>query len=387
MIFYFAEPITNHQSLITNMRIAFIADALDFQYAGIHIYTREILKALVAVDTENEYIVVRGKSGKKIEGTEEIIVPVNPNIPIHKQLRIFTDIPRALVKVGADVVVEPRHLGPFNLPKQIHRVTVLHDLTPILFPDYHVLSSRILHRHLLPHVLRRTDHIITVSEHTRRDIVARFPFVEKKSTAILLGRDESFVPKNEVSVLEKYGIRQPYFLYVGTLEPRKNLGVLVAAYNAFRKKSGLNYQLVLVGKKGWKINDLLKKIRQSPFQKDIILTGYVAREELPVLYTMSEIFVYPSLYEGFGLPVLEAMSCGACVITSEVSSLPEVGGGAAVYFDPNLAEQLADLMLKLTSNQPLLNVLSEKSLTQAQLFCWEKTARETLAVLTALAVT
>jgi len=241
----------------------------------------------------------------------------------------------------------------------------------ILFPDYHVLSSRILHRYLLPRVLRRADHVLTVSEHTRRDMVVRFPFTEKKSTAVLLGRDEAFVPKNDKSVLEKYDIRQPYFLYVGTLEPRKNLNVLVEAYNTFRQKSGLNYQLVLVGKKGWKIDDLLKKIQQSPYQKDIILTGYVAREELPVLYTMSEVFVYPSLYEGFGLPVLEAMSCGARVITSQVSSLPEVGGDAAIYFDPNSAEQLANLMLQLSFDASLLKILSKKSFAQAQRFSWD----------------
>jgi len=285
------------------------------------------------------------------------------------------------------VVVEPRHLGPFNLPKHIKRVTVLHDLTPILFPDYHTFSSRILHRHLLPRVLRRADHVLTVSEHTRQDMVARFPFTEKKSTSILLGRDESFIPKNDMSVLEKYDILLPYFLYVGTLEPRKNLNVLVDAYNTFRQRSGLNYQLVLVGKKGWKIDGLLEKIRQSPYQKDIILTGYVAREELPVLYAMSEIFVYPSLYEGFGLPVLEAMSCGARVITSKVSSLPEVGGDAAMYFDPNSEKQLTNLMLQLSFDAPLLKILSEKSLAQAQQFSWEKTAKETLAVLTTLAVT
>ena len=367
------------------MKIAFIADALDFQYAGIHIYTREILKALVAVDTENEYIVVRGKSGDKIDGAEELVIPVRPNIPGHKRARLFTSIPRALVKADADVVVEPSHFGPFNLPKHIKRVTVLHDLTPFLSPDYHVFSSRVFHRLLMPGILRRADHVITVSEHTRHDMVVRFPFTEKKSTAILLGRDELFIPKNDKSVLEKYGIRQPYFLYVGTLEPRKNLNVLVDAYNTFRQRSGLNRQLVLVGKKGWKIDNLLEKIRQSPYQKDIILTGYVAREELPVLYTMSEIFVYPSLYEGFGLPVLEAMSCGARVITSEVSSLPEVGGDAVMYFDPNSANQLANLILQLSFDAPLLKILSEKSLVQAQQFSWKKTARETLAVLAALA--
>ncbi len=363
------------------MKIAFIADALDFQYAGIHIYTREILRALVAIDNENEYIVVRAKAGEKIEGAKEIIVPVHPKIPGHKRLRLFTSIPRALVKAGADVVIEPSHFGPFNLLKHIKRITVLHDLTPFLLPDFHVLSSRVFHRLLMPGILRRAHHVITVSEHTRQDMVERFPFTKEKSTAILLGRDTSFEPKQDTSVLEKYAIRQPYFLYVGTLEPRKNLTVLIEAYHTFREKSGLAHQLILTGKKGWKIDGLLQTIQQSPYRNDIILTGYVAREELPVLYSMCEAFVYPSLYEGFGLPVLEAMSCGAAVITSKVSSLPEVGGDAALYFEPQSAAQLSDLLLNITKNPTLKTQHQQAALQQAQQFTWEKTAEATLNII------
>mgnify|MGYP000114533639 CR=1 FL=1 len=363
------------------MRIAFIADALDFQYAGIHIYTREILRALMLIDTRNEYIIIRGKEDERIGHAEEIIVPVKPNVPEHKRLRLMTSIPRVLVKAGVDVAVEPSHFGPFNLPKGIKRITVLHDLTPFLLPEFHVLSSRIFHRLLMPGILRRANHVITVSEHTRKDMIKRFPFTEGKSTAILLGRDTSFERKENEGILKKYNIRQPYFLYVGTLEPRKNLNILIEAYHTFRQKSELPHQLILTGKKGWKIDGLLQVIDRSHYKNDIVLTDYVAREELPVLYSMAEAFVYPSLYEGFGLPVLEAMSCGAAVITSNVSSLPEVGGEAALYFDPSSAEQLSNLLLKIARDEGLKKHQEELSLQQAQKFTWEKTARKTLDVI------
>ncbi len=366
------------------MRIAFIADALDLQYAGIHIYTREILRALAALNTEHELIIVRAKEGELIPNTEEIIVPIKAGIPMHQRMRLFTSIPSALIKAKVDIVVEPSHFGPFNLPKVIKRVTILHDLTPFLSPDFHVWSSRIFHRLLMPGVFRRADHIITVSEHTRKDLITRFPFATSKSTSILLGRDKKFMPTEDIKVLNKYGIRAPYLLYVGTLEPRKNLSVLLEAYHAFRQMSEHQHQLVLVGKKGWKIAPLMAAIAASPYRDDIILTGYAERSELPALYSLAEVFVYPSLYEGFGLPVLEAMSCAAPVITTNVSSLPEVGGDAALYFQPEQPKELTTLLLKLCGNNTLLDEHSRLSLKQAQGFSWEKAAREMISLLSSL---
>ncbi len=366
------------------MRIAFIADALDLQYAGIHIYTREILKALTSIDSGHEFIIIRAKAGESIPNAEEIIVPVNPNIPAHQRIRLFTNIPKALAKAKADIVVEPSHFGPFNLPKHIKRVTILHDLTPFLSADFHVFSSRMFHRLLMPGVFRRADHIITVSAHTRDDLITRFPFAESKSTPILLGRDENFVPNQDISILEKYGIHPPYLLYVGTLEPRKNLLVLLRAYEAFRQKSSQVYQLVLVGKKGWKTAALLTAIEASPYRAAIILTGYAKRSDLPVLYSMADIFVYPSLYEGFGLPVLEAMSCGTAVITTNVSSLPEVGGNAALYFQPDAPEQLLDLLLRLSADKHLFQRQRNLSLEQAKQFSWQKTAIEMIRIFESL---
>ncbi len=356
-------------------RIAFLADALDLQYAGIHIYTREMIKAVTELDRSNEYFIVRSKKGGEFKHAEEIVVPIKP-IPLHFRLRQFTQIPYILAQQKMDVVVEPGHFGPFNLPSRIKRITVIHDLTPLLFPAFHIRTSQFFHKVFLPSIMKRATHVVTNSEYTKQDVVNYFPVTKNKTTAILLGKDESFRPIKNASVLEKYKIPSNYFLYVGTLEPRKNLHVLLKAYEKFRSQNEETYALVLVGKKGWRIDEFIELLEQSPYRKDIILPGYVERAELPVLYTMATLFIYPSLYEGFGLPILEAMSCGTPVITSDVSSLPEVGEKAAFYFDPHSDEELCSLLLRLANDEELCAKHSERSLAQAAKFSWQKAGKE-----------
>lgn len=357
------------------MRIAFIADALDDQYAGIHIYTLEILNALAKLDTQNNYIAVRSKLGTALHpDIEQIILPVL-SIPGYSAYRLLVKIPQALVKAKADIVIEPRHFGPFNLPKHIRRMTVIHDLTPILFPEMHQRFSRTLQRWFLPSILRRADHVITNSFYTQQDVEQYYPITKGKITAIQLGKDSIFKPTKNDLILKKYKIKKPYFLSVGTIEPRKNLSTLLSAFEVFKQQTNNNYQLVLTGKSGWKNADLMAAIEQSAFSEDIILTGYVAWEELPVLYSAAEVFIYPSLYEGFGLPVLEAMACGTVVLVSEVSSLPEVGGAAAHYFPPTSVDALCEKMIELSQNQDLRDRSAALSLAQAEKFSWERAAR------------
>ena len=140
----------------------------------------------------------------------------------------------------------------------------------------------------------------------------------------MLGKDQIFQPFKNENLLKRYKITVPYFLCTATLEPRKNIELLIEAFNDFKEKTALPYQLVLIGKKGWKAEPIFKAIENSPFKKDILLPGYVPKEDLPVFYSMAEIFIYPSKYEGFGLPILEAMACGTPIITSNISSLPAV---------------------------------------------------------------
>lgn len=360
------------------MRIVFIADALDIQYAGVHVYTREIIRAVTSLDKKNEYILIRPESKNQYEGIEEVIVPLSEKIPMHRGMRQYGAIPSAARKLNPDIVIEPGHFGPFFLPKKVKRVTVIHDITPVIMPEYHIFMSRVFHKIFLPGILKRANHIITNSEYTKSDVTTHYPITKNKTTAILLGKNEDFKPDHRTDFLEKYKIKKPYLLYVGTIEPRKNLSRLIAAFEKLNKNGIGNHQLVLAGKKGWKIDDLYTQIENSSAKNNIILTGFVDKEDLAPLYTNADVFVYPSYYEGFGLPILEAMACGVPTVTSNTSSLPEVGGDAALYFDPMSVDDIYQTLAKLLTNENLLLEMKKKGLERAKIFSWEKAGRESI---------
>ncbi|MFT4535537.1 MAG: glycosyltransferase involved in cell wall biosynthesis [Saprospiraceae bacterium] len=359
------------------MRIAFLADPLDRQYGGIHVDTKELLNALSKLDKKNEYIVVRSESKNEFEDMEEIVVPYS-SFPGYRFWRTFIQIPRLLSRKRVDIVVEPAHFGPFNLPKNIKRVTVIHDMTVFLFPEHHVWGSQILQRTFFPRILRKADHIITNSSNTTKDLIKYFPHTKGKTTSILLGKDASFKPQIGRGILNKYKIGHPYILFVGTLEPRKNITNIIMAFDEFKTQTGLQHKLVLIGKRGWKADNIFVKIDQSPNKQEIIWLDYLPKNELPYLYSMAEVFIYPSIYEGFGLPVLEAMACGTPVITSETSSLPEIGGSSVSYINPNSIEQLTSQIIVLCSDKEKREKFSKQGIKRAAHFSWKKTAQETI---------
>ncbi len=364
------------------MKIAFLGDALDLQYAGIHIYTREIIKAVVKLDTKNEYFVVRPeKTAFKIDGAKELYAPINSSIPLHQKIRSFTSIPSLMKKNDIDVVIEPAHFGPFSLPSKTKRVTVIHDITPVLFPAYHNSASHYVHKLFLPKITKNADLIVANSEHTKKDLVKYYPNAKGKTEVVYLGKEPQFVPIENPAVLEKYKITQPYLLFVGTLEPRKNLVHLVKAFEELKNNIVTPLQLVFAGKMGWDSEELKKTIADSNHKSDIIVTGYVERAELPVLYSMAKVFVYPSFYEGFGLPVLEAMSCGTPVVSSNTSSLPEVGGAASLYFAPTDVNALVAHLKNLLEEEVLYNKHKRLATEEAKKFSWEKAGREMIALL------
>jgi glycosyltransferase involved in cell wall biosynthesis len=362
------------------MKIAIIADALDYQYAGIYYYTKELINAIAKIDKKNEYWIVRSKSSGDISpNVKELIIPIK-KFPGAAAFRLFVSIPQILAKKGVDIVVEPRHFGPFNLPKHIKRVTVIHDLSPIHFPQWHQFTSRFLQQLFLPSILKRADYIITNSEFTAQDVIQHFPFTKNKISGVLLGKEPSFTPQLNKSVLNKYHLKKPYLLHTGTIEPRKNLNLLLKAFEQIKKEATTDLQLVLVGKPGWKSQAFFEAIKQSPFRKDIKLLGYVEREELPALYSQALAFVYPSHFEGFGLPVLEAMACGTPVLVSDNSSLPEISGKAGLLFESNNQNDLVEQLHKIINSSALRTSLATKSLQQATLFSWENTAKKTIAI-------
>lgn len=325
------------------MKIAILADPIDNQKGGVHVYTRELIRALVQLDTTNEYLLVREKAAPAIPGTRSLVVPNNRFGLIFAAFRMFIIIPFLLRRRKVDVVLEPAHFGPFNLPKRIHRITVIHDLTPLLFPEYHLWHSQMLQRTFLKGILQRASLVITNSKHTRKDVLRYFPFLEGRIINAPLGANPRLGPTTKKDWLSTKGIEAPYWLAVGTIEPRKNLIRLLEAYAQYRTAGG-GAHLVIAGQRGWKSEAFFEALKVHPFRKDIQLTGFVPDGALPQLYSHAKALVYPSEYEGFGLPVLEAMRCGCPVICSSVSSLPEVGGEVAYYVDYQRADTITRQM-------------------------------------------
>jgi len=337
-------------------KILLLARSLDSQSAGIHVYTKNLILHLEkhGDHQKNEYTIVRvgNKVNLSLKNVKQVLFKNKYKIPAYASLRLFFLVPLYANKNDFDVVVELSHFGPVNISKKTKRVTVMHDLTPILHSHFHNSKSSILQKIFLPRFLRNTDLIISNSENTQNDILKTYPKITAKADAIYLGVDDIYKPTVEKNLAElsKYKITQNYILYLGTIEPRKNLVVLLKAFDAFKQKNNTDLQLIFAGSQGWKNEAFFKTLAQCQFKDDIKLIGFVDNEDLPKIYSNAEVFIYPSSYEGFGLPVVEALSSGTQVICSDNSSLLEFGEEFVTYFstdDPDsLAEKLTEVLIE-----------------------------------------
>ena len=260
----------------------------------------------------------------------------------------------------------------------IPTAVVVYDLVAFIDGAQAQARATRIERATIKRAVRRADAFICISEATREDLVEYFPETEARAHVTPLAADPSFAAKRRAKALEK-----PYVLAVGTLEPRKNLVRLVQAWAALPRTIRDSHLLALVGPTGWDVEETLTAAKARP--DDVKLLGYVDDEELAELYAGCACFAYPSLYEGFGLPVLEAMSAGAPVITSNVSSLPEVAGEAALMVDPLDVGAIADALAEMLTNAETAKRLSAAGRKRAATFSWDRTARETLAVMRAIA--
>jgi len=261
-------------------------------------------------------------------------------------------------------------------------VVTVHDLVVLKYPQYQFLT-RVKHVEGWLRRLKRADAVVAISENTRRDIMEYLDLPGEKVHVIYQGYNSDLF-RGDVSgedverVLRQHQLEAPYFLYVGTLEPRKNLVRLVKAFDLVRRKSPGNIQLVLAGGKGWKYEEIFDEIRKLNLHDSVRQLGYLPDEDLPGLIRGARAMVYPSLYEGFGLPPLEAMAVGTPVLTSNTSSLPEVVGEAAVMVDPEDIEGMAVAMERLWTDETWRESLRIKGYQQAQQFSWERSARQTM---------
>jgi glycosyltransferase involved in cell wall biosynthesis len=294
-----------------------------------------------------------------------------------------------MVRAGARTVFVPIPVSVYLKPRRL-AITV-HDIIPLVFPEQHRSIQGTVFLHTYTSSMRRADLILTDSACSKADMVSRFGVPEKKITVAYLGFDaQLFRPDPaESSVasysLGQYGITKPYLLHVGRAEPRKNLVKLVEAYDHLTsRRKDLDVQLVLSGPLGWGYEPLLQSLKKPSLQRRVILTGRVPDHELAVLYRSAACFVMPSLYEGFGLPALEAMASGTPLVSSNRSSLPEVAGEAALYFDPESVEEMSAAMERLLTDRELRARLVATGLKRACQFSWQQCAHTTLAALRSL---
>ena len=362
------------------MRIAVDVRALTVPPTGTGIYTYNLLKEIAKLDRENEYWLCAHQP----LFSEDLTQNTNFHLQINRaplgilwqQLRL----PRILTKFKIDLFHSPLFTLPFS-PSCPSIVTV-HDLVFKMFPHKHTLWNRTVTNILTKRAVKIACRIIVNSENTKRDLVNFLSVDEEKIKVTLLAAADVYHPIRDTQLLrevrKKYVRDEKFILYVGTLEPRKNLLSLIKSYNEFKKEVSHPPKLLLVGRQGWDYKSILKTI--SLFKKEIILTGYLPLKELVLLYNACEFFVYPSIYEGFGLPPLEAMACGKPVITSNTSSLPEVLGKAGIMVNPLNVEEIKEAMVKLWNSAKLREDKGIKSLERAKMFSWQKTAQATLKI-------
>lgn len=292
--------------------------------------------------------------------------------------RLLLGLPRVCRQIKADVL----HVT-YNAPlvSPCRTVVTVHDVSFRLFPKFFSLRDRLLFVTVFRWSLHKASAVITVSYAARNDILRFYPFLSGKVFVTYEAASDYFAPvcendKVEV-VLSQYGICRPFILAVGNLQPRKNLGRLIEAYRLLSRVMENPPALVLVGKPGYGYSNLIAQCNDLRSSGQLIMTGYVPLDDLRVLYSAASLFVYPSLYEGFGLPVLEAMACGTPVVTSNISALPEIADDAAILVDPTDVRDIARAMEAVLSNEALAKELSKRGLRRAREFSWERTARET----------
>jgi glycosyltransferase involved in cell wall biosynthesis len=363
------------------MRIAVDARALLGQSTGIGTYTRGISRALAA----------RAETLVGLFTPRRLVDPpaVNGSVSFHADRHRFgtvwvqTTLPARAAAWQADVLLAALTIGPAR--GDVPLVSVVHDLTALTHPEWHAARTLVGFLPLWEKTVERAARFLCVSEATARELSTRYPEARARVAVARNGVEEEFKPLVDPAAAERTRRRfsggRPYILYLGTLEPRKDVESLVAACERLWARRRARPDLVLAGGAGWKASPLHRRIARSAFRDKIHLAGYAAQPQALELYRAAELFVYPSLAEGFGLPVAEAMACGTPVVASDIEALREVAGDAALFAAPRDACGFAREIERLLEEEDAREALREAGLRRAALFTWKEAAERTAAAL------
>jgi len=363
------------------MKVAIDAQALGTQGGGDETYIRNVIRGLATVDPTGDYTLylARPLPNLNIPGTEHMSRVVVP----HKLFRRTPiSIPLRAARDHIDVIHAQYAGPPFAT---VPFVVSIHDISYERYPQWFTRADLLHMRAFVSWTSRRAAAVLTLSEYSKSDIVRRYCVPPERVVVVPCAADPVFRPlpydaERLMKVRKRYGTEERFILCVGNLQPRKNLVTLIRAYVRLRQAGATRHKLVLVGRKGWLYDDIFAAARDSGYADELVFTDYVPDEDLTALYNTADLFVYPSLFEGFGIPPLEAMACGTPVITSNTSALPEVVGDAAIMVDPLDVDALARAMQNVLDDSELSARLSESGLRRASMFSWEDSARTILGV-------
>jgi glycosyltransferase involved in cell wall biosynthesis len=365
------------------MHIAINARGLETSMGGVKTYLEKIIPALLDQDALNRYTVFHSSSDHRaaFPGAEDVYFTAP-----HRLLWENAYLPAAIQRAKPDLLFCPKNFVPWFTSRRIKTVAVVHDLLYYqlgedYLPEY--LPEDVAYtRMFLRRSLKRTDRIVAVSDNTRQDLLRLFGLDAKQLSVIHHG--VSIPAEDEVSdvacqgVRERYTIRNPFIFYCGSLSPRKNIVRVLEAFAMIADK--VPHDFVVTAGKSWKDTPVFEAAERLGLTHRFIQLGHVSTEDMPALYGAADCFVYPSLYEGFGMPILEAMACGCPVLTSNTSSIPEVAGDAAAMVDPLNTQAISELLLRILTDSHFSENLRRRGAERAAMFTWESSARRLIDV-------
>lgn len=380
---------------------------MDKYYSGVSEYTANLLKALwrqeAAVDIDqissselNDYLLFYnsardlGDRLEKLAGPHVKVIRTRwPNKVFNYLMQHFLAYPKIdRLLGGIDIFFSP-HFNFTRLSPKTKRIITVHDLSFLRYPEFFSGRKNFWHRALrVKKILHAADKIVAVSENTKNDLIELVGIAPEKITVIYSGNNllrRELSSEEKAEFLKVHQLAGRFVLYLGTIEPRKNIKGLIKAFNVLKAKAEFSdLRLVLAGAPGWKNRAILKEWRLSPYQNDIIFLGYISQKEKEILYSSATVFVYPSFYEGFGFPPLEALAYGLPVVCSNVSSLPEVVGEAAILINPAQPFEIASGIEEVLRSEELRAYLKDQAVARVAKFSWDKTAKQYLQLFKSL---
>jgi len=346
---------------------------------GIGRFTYETLKRITKNHPEHTFIFIFDRKYDNefvfSDNIIPVVIPPQSRHPILWYIYFEYSIPYILKKYKADIFLSTD--GWLSLTTKVKTLNVVHDLHYERHPDFLPYLVRKYYQYFFPRFINKANRICTVSEFSKSEIINTYKLSADKIDVVYNGSGSNFIPisdREQKKIKDKYTDGKEYFLFIGPIHPRKNPENLINAFIKFKDSSNSNIKLVMAGSLMWKDMDISEKVKDNKYSNDIIFTGRVSTNELHLITAAAYALNYVSFYEGFGIPILEAMSCNTPVIASNTSSIPEVGGNAVIYIDPFSVDSISEAMIKLHGNSELRKNLIAKGKIQLENFSWDRSA-------------